>query len=452
MNIVIALLIFGIIIAVHEFGHFILAKFNKIFVTEFSLGFGKRLISFVPTNEGYKLKLLLKQQQLEDSVEWKENTVYSLKLFPFGGSCAMLGEDENNEDERAFNNKGPLARISVVAAGAIFNFILAFILSIIIVGTLGYDPAIITKVSTGSAADEAGLEEGDLITKLDGKNISINREILTEFLINPVSEKPIEIKYERDGEKFTTSLSPKYRENYMLGFQYNPEQNQAIVVDVIEDLPFENAGIKVGDVITKYNGITVETSEHLESLLYENPLTDEEVEITYTRDGKEDNVTLSPVLSGEGYELGFVSDYGYEKANFIEILKYGIIEVKYNIVTTLKTFKMLFTGNLGFDNLAGPVGIVNMIGDAYEGSKPSGAFVVFVNLVNLTIIISANVGVLNLFPLPALDGGRLVFLIIELIRGKPVPAEKEGMVHTVGLIAIMILAIIILFNDILRLF
>lgn len=451
MNIVIALLIFGVIIAVHEFGHFILAKFNKIFVTEFSLGFGKRLVSFVPTSKGYRLKALINQEQLESTDEWKENTVYSLKLFPFGGSCAMLGEDENNEDERAFNNKSPLARISVVAAGAIFNFILAFILSTIIVAVIGYDPAIITKVSTGSAADEAGLEEGDLITEIDGNNISIGREVSTQFLINPVSERPIEIKYERDGEEYNTRISPKYREYYMLGFTYNPDQSQAIIKELVEDSPLDNAGFKEGDVITKYNGIDVKTGEDLAGLLEENPLTKEAVEITYIRDGNEYTEIINPELNGEGYELGFLANYGHKKANFIEVLKYGVIEVKYNIATTLKSFKMLFTGNLGFENLAGPVGIVNIIGDTYEVSIVSGAFVVFVNLAYLTIVISASVGVLNLLPLPALDGGRLVFLLIELIRGKPVPAEKEGLVHTIGLIAIMILAVLILFNDIIRL-
>lgn len=363
----------------------------------------------------------------------------------------MLGEDENLEDDRAFNKKGPWARFSVVAAGAIFNFILAFILSTVIVAVIGYDPAIITNVSTGSAADEAGLEEGDLITKIDGKNISIAREVSTQFLINPVSERPIEINYERDGEEYNTRLSPKYREYYMLGFTYNPDQSQAIIKELVEGSPLANAGIKVGDAIIKYNGKVVETGENLAGLLEENPLSKEAVEITYIRDGNEYTEIISPELSGEGYELGFLANYGYEKANFIDTLKYAVIEVKYNIVTTLKTFKMLFTGNLGFDNLAGPVGIVNMIGDTYEVSKVSGAFVVFVNLAYLTIIISANVGVMNLLPLPALDGGRLVFLLIELIRGKPVPAEKEGMVHAIGLIAIMILAVFILFNDIIRL-
>lgn len=451
MNIVIALLIFGIIIAVHEFGHFILAKFNKIFVTEFSLGFGKRLVSFVPTSKGYRLKFLLKQDELDANKEWEENTVYSLKLFPFGGSCAMLGEDENNEDERAFNNKGPLARFSVVAAGAIFNFILAFILSTIIVAIIGYDPAFITNVQTGSAADEAGLKDGDLITEINGKNISINKEMAVEFLINPVSEKPIEVEYERDGKKHDTVLNPKYREYYRLGFTYYPDTNQAIIKELTEDSPLANVGIKVGDVITKFNENIVGSGEELAKILDEKPLTKEDISITYTRDGDEYTEQITPEFAGEGYELGFFADRIYEKVNFLEALKYGVIEVKYNIVTTLRSFKMLFTGNLGFDNLAGPVGIVNMIGDTYEVSKVDGALVVFINLASLTILISANVGVINLLPLPAFDGGRLVFLIIELIRGKPVPAEKEGLVHTIGLIAIMVLAVFILFNDIIRL-
>lgn len=452
MNIAIALLIFGIIIAVHELGHFILAKVNKIFVTEFSLGFGPRLFSFVPTSDGYKFKVLLKGKNIEDTPQWQVNTIYSLKLIPFGGSCAMLGEDESHEDDRAFNKKSPLARISVVFAGAFFNFILAFILSMVIVGALGYDPANITKVNLNSAAAKAGLEEGDLITKINGKNISLSKEVNTYFLLNPIeNDKPIKITYERDGDKYTTNLTPLFEKTYMLGFAYDNDKLPASIKSIHEDFPIHKAGLMVGDIITKFNGTLIESGEELAVLFAEKKLNEEPVEITFVRDGKEDTKVIKPQLYQDGYDIGFVSNPDYKKANPLEILKYGAIEVKYNIVTTLDSFKVLLAGKIGFDNLAGPVGIVNIIGDTYEASKPSGGLITFLTLANITIMISANVGVINLLPLPALDGGRLVFLIIELIRKKPVPPEKEGMVHFVGFVALMILAILVLFNDFSRL-
>ncbi|NMB44245.1 MAG: hypothetical protein GX995_08975, partial [Clostridiales bacterium] len=120
MNIIIAILIFGLIIFIHEVGHFVLAKFNGVFVTEFSMGMGKRLISFIPTNEGYKFRGLSSDKEFEEIESRREKTVYSLKLLPFGGSCMMLGEDENINDNRAFNKKGVWARISVIFAGAFF--------------------------------------------------------------------------------------------------------------------------------------------------------------------------------------------------------------------------------------------------------------------------------------------------------------------------------------------
>ena len=145
MKILIAVIIFSAIIIIHELGHFLLAKKNGIVVTEFSLGMGPRLFS---TQKG--------------------ETRYSVKLFPIGGSCAMLGEDTGEELPGTFNSAPVWGRISVVAAGPVFNFILAFILSVVITAFVGYDPAEIMEVEGGSPAAEAGLRKGDIITEYDG--------------------------------------------------------------------------------------------------------------------------------------------------------------------------------------------------------------------------------------------------------------------------------------------
>ena len=151
MKIIIAIIIFSAIILFHELGHFLLAKKNHIVVTEFSLGMGPRILSTE-----------------------KNGTRYSWKLLPIGGSCAMLGEDTDEEDEPGtFNSASVWGRISVVAAGPVFNFIMAFVLSVIIVGVMGYEPSTVTSVKEGSAAETAGLQEGDVITSYQGYHIDL---------------------------------------------------------------------------------------------------------------------------------------------------------------------------------------------------------------------------------------------------------------------------------------
>ena len=155
MSIVIALLVFSVIILFHEFGHFLLAKLNKITVVEFSLGMGPRLLSFEAGG-----------------------TRYSWKLLPFGGSCMMLGEDGEEEEEGSFGSKSVWARMSVIAAGPIFNFLLAFIMALFIVGNLGYDVPVLLNVTEGMPAADAGLQAGDRIVKMNGKRIHLYREEL----------------------------------------------------------------------------------------------------------------------------------------------------------------------------------------------------------------------------------------------------------------------------------
>ncbi len=154
MKILIALLVFSVIIIIHELGHFLFAKLNGITVVEFSLGMGTRLLSH----------------------EWG-GTRYSLKLLPFGGSCMMLGEDEDEDGEGTFGSKSVWARISVIAAGPVFNFLLAFVLSLFIIGNIGYDVPILVGVSEGMPAQEAGLQAGDRITKMNGRSIHVYREV-----------------------------------------------------------------------------------------------------------------------------------------------------------------------------------------------------------------------------------------------------------------------------------
>lgn len=452
MNIVIAVLIFSVIIVIHELGHFLLAKKNGIFVTEFSVGMGPRLISLVKTEEGYRPRFLLSQHEFDSTPVWKDTTKYSIKLLPIGGSCIMMGEDELVEDDRAFNKKGVWARISVVLAGPVFNFILAFILAMVIIAVTGYDPAKVTQVVSGTPASEAGILPGDILTELNGRNIDIAREALTYLQMYPLSGQKVSLTFERDGKEFKAALNPQLVKKYLLGFNYPVEGGEAVILEIAKDMPFEKAGLKVGDIIVNINGQDIANRDALAAYLQENPLTDEAVTLTYSREGAENTVKLTPALYSEGYSMGFGMNGAQEKTGLLGVIKYSAVEVKYWIVTTVESLGLLVRGRVSADDMAGPVGIVSMIGDTYQASKSAGILSVFLNMAAISILLSANLGVMNLLPIPALDGGRLVFLLLEVFRGKPIDQAKEGLVHMIGLIALMILMVFVMFNDLSRIF
>ena len=429
MKILIAIIIFSAIILIHELGHFLLAKLNGISVTEFSLGMGPRLFSVQ-----------------------KGETRYSVKLLPLGGSCAMVGEDTAEEELPGSFNAAPVwGRISVVAAGPVFNFILAFILSLIIVGFVGYDPAEIVEVQKDSAAETAGLEAGDVITEYNGYHVDLAKDLYVYSYLNALNEGDIvTLKVRRDGEIKEIQYTPDVSVRYLLGFNRS-DASSMTVESLIQGMPLEEAGLQPGDTITAINGTEIADGEAYDAYLAEHPLSDEAVEITYVRDGLDYTVTITP-KEYRTPQLGFSYNLGYQKASGLQVLKYGVLDVKYMIRTTLLSLKQLVTGNLGFKDLSGPVGVVDAIGTTYEESKSEGALMLWMNMLNMAVLLSANLGVMNLLPLPALDGGRLVFLIVEAIRRKPINREIEGMVHFAGLMLLMALMVVVMYNDIMKIF
>ena len=218
----------------------------------------------------------------------------------------------------------------------------------------------------GYPADEAGMEPGDVITRMNDERIYLAREIYINTYLN--GDKPMEIEYERNGELFTTQLVPKYSE---------------------------------------------ESGRHLIGL--------------------------------QGYGEAV-------EAKGLSVFKYAYYEVRYSFLSTIKSLAMLVRGEASKDDVSGPVGIAQVIGEVAEEATPYGPLVLLLNLANIAMLLSVNLGVLNLLPLPALDGGRLVFMLIEAVRGKPIPPEKEGMVHFAGFVALMVLMVFVMYNDIVRLF
>ena len=341
MSYILALIIFSAIVIFHELGHFLLAKWNGIEVIEFSLGMGPRLLSHV----------------------WGD-TRYSLKLLPIGGSCQMVGEEEASDSEGAFGNKSVWARIAVVAAGPVFNFILAWVLALIIVGSVGYDN---TKVDIipDSAAAEAGMEDGDQIISINGSRTFLYREVSLYSSLH--QGQTATVVFERNGEKQTVVLTPKQSDT-------------------------------------------------------------------------------------GAYLYGFSRTIQREKGGALETVGYSCAEIRYWLKATVESLKMLIGGQVGLEEMSGPVGIVSTIGDTYKESRVDGWYYVTMNMIMIAILLSVNLGVMNLLPIPALDGGRLVFLILEAIRGKAIPQEKESMVHFTGFVLLMGLMAVILFSDLHKLF
>lgn len=360
---ILALVVLSVIILFHEFGHFLLAKANGIAVVEFSLGFGPRLLSRVSRKSG---------------------TRYSLKLLPFGGSCAMLGEfgDEDGGEEPpetevkgdSFFARPALARMSVVAAGPVFNFIMAFVFALVIVSWAGYDPPEILDVTPGLAAEAAGIQKGDVITKIGNRSVVLSRDVMLYMAVNG----------------------------------------------------------------------------------------DRDVRLTYRRydDGTGGWTTYETVLdsgrfvSQNGRSLMGISFSGiYQQVkNPLELLKYGAAEVRFTIYNVIDSLRMLVGGRVSSDDIAGPVRIVSIIDDSVEQASPYGFMTVFMTLLNLMVMFSANLGVMNLLPFPALDGGRLVFLLWEFITRKPVNQRIEGAVNMTGMALLMTFMVFVLFNDLRYLF
>lgn len=428
-SIIVAILMFSLVVIFHELGHFLFAKKNGIGVTEFCLGMGPKLF-------GIK----------------KGETLYSLRLFPIGGACMMVGEDENVDDAKAFNNKTVWQRFQVIFAGPLFNFILAFLLSMIMVAIAGYDPAYVEEVSDGGAAAQAGLVEGDLILRYDGKKINFGREIMVEETFNPVNNAtPIEITYKRDGKKYTTTVVPQKNTRYLLGINYYNNDQPMTVSQVLAGSAFEEAGIAAGDTITSIDGTSIASGEAFVKYIEAHPLDGSSIKVGYVHNSLDYEAEVIPKIS-ESYTLGFTYNMQVQKTSGFNVIRYSAAEVKYWIVTTIKSLGQIFKGKVSRNDIGGPVRIVSEISNVMSEASPYGALMVILQLLNWCVLLSANLGVMNLLPIPALDGGRLLFLIIEGIRRKPVNREKEGLVNGIFFVLLMILMVFVFYNDITNLF
>ena len=363
-----AILVLGGIVLFHEFGHFLAARLFGVGVVEFSVGFGPRLLSHVSKKSG---------------------TRYSLKLFPLGGSCAMMGELEDEETEAgeerlentgaagkdtagellggSFLEQSPIARFCIIAAGPVFNFILAYVLAVVILSWAGYDAPVLVGTTEGQPAREAGMAAGDVITAIEGRSIHFSRDIQLYNLTGDGS--PMEVAYKRYEE-----ASGRWEER---------------------------------------------------------------------------STVLTPIeISGQHY-FGFqLAGYRQPVESVPRLFLYGVYEVQFWIRSVVDSLKLMAAGRVSGDDIAGPVRIVTIIDETVEQNLSYGFVTVIMNLFNLTVMFSANLGVMNLIPIPALDGGRLLFILIEMIFRRPVNRKIENAMILTGMALLMTFMAVVLWNDI----
>ena len=337
VRIIEALLLLSVLVMIHELGHYTAGRLLGFTIVEYAVGMGPKLLGF-------------KRNGIE----------YNLRALPLGGMCRFYGEDDGVINERCFNAQKPWKRFIVILAGPLMNFVLAFLLAMILLfgwGVADESKVLIQGVGENSPARAAGLEIGDQFLSVDGKPVE-NFESLTAAVLAA-----------------------------------DPAQLDAVIL----------------------------------------------------RDGREQTVSVRDLYNAEtgANFMGVTLTYGTKRVGLLRAMSESAAICWEYGGLVFKSLGMLFSGEAGLQDMAGPVGIVQLLGEATR----SGWYTVL----NLCILLSMNLGVFNLFPIPALDGGRLLFILIEWVRGKPVPPEKEGVVHMVGFVLLMLLVVVVTFNDILRL-
>lgn len=377
---IVTIIMFLVMVSLHEFGHFITAKLMNFKILEYAIGFGPAI---------WKSK--------------RSEIQYSLRIIPFGGYCQFEGEDTESNDPRAFSNQAVWKRIIVVAAGGVFNVILGFLLFLIIISQTS--PMVTNRVESvipGSYIAESGLMPGDEIIRINGKKVNFYNDI-TLYAQDFTENTECTVVVKRDSEKHKIDFKPT---------------KSTLIYDYKDD------GIEVSELV---NGKPAETEfyEYSDEIVKDEELV-----------GKQEKV--------ERLIIGFVPHQ--EKVTALNIWGEAWNQTRFVVKLVYNSLWQMVTGKVGVDQMSGPVGIVKEVNNAVNSGSTSWLYVL-----NLTALLTINLGVFNLLPLPALDGGRLFFMLIELITRKKVPPEKEGMVHGIGFMLLIALIIFVSFNDIMKL-
>ncbi len=444
------IIVLGVLIFFHEFGHFIVARLFGVGVEKFSLGFGPRLI-------GKKVGI----------------TDYRISAIPLGGYVKMVGEEPDADVDPAdielsFTHKHVVKRMLIVAAGPVFNILLAILIFFVFFSITGIDDIkpIIRQVQADSAAQKAGLQINDLVMSIDGKDITAWYDL--DEAITESNGKLLTLGVSRDGDQLMIDVTPELKQGidllgdsisyYDIGISAFPEL-KAMIGEINAGFPAEKAGLKKGDQIVSINGIPIENWRQMQAIISSSGGV--ELSLIIKRDEEIFSVNLTPQQVETKNHLGEVekryligistqqtvipqADQVTKRLNPIKAAVESIKRTYSVCVLMVRSVVKMIDGSIPKENLGGPIMIAKMAGDqARQGIGKLVQFIAF---------ISINLAIINLLPIPVLDGGHLLFFTIEAIKRRPVSVKVREVAQQVGLFILIMLMILVFYNDITRFF
>ena len=424
--------ILAILIIVHEIGHFSAARAIGAKVEEFGIGFPPRI-------KGW----------MRDGVLW------SVNWLPFGGFVKVLGDDGKSDDPGSINNKTPLQRAFFLVAGSAMNFLLAFVLMIIVVGAQGISQSsiYIASVEPDSPAAAANWESGDRVVEVAGVPVKASGDISAHA--REFADSPMSVVIERGGQRIETTVTPRGNPPAGQGPTGVTISEVAVadikVKSINPDSPLADSGLAPGDIIVSIGGQPITDAFKLQSALA--AASDSTVPVVVRRGTQESTLDVAVPKLDEAGDL--ITQLGldltvqpiFERVPWLQVIPVGISQAWEQTGQMLAGLRDLFTGRAPLNQIAGPLGM----GQATSEIVSTSPLPLWVTLANLAILLSLNLALLNLLPLPALDGGRLLFVIIEILRGgKKVATEREGVVHFTGLVLLVGAMVVIFVLDALR--
>ncbi len=403
----------GFLILIHETGHFLVAKLCKVRVDEFAIGFGP---------------VIFKKQG--------KVTKYVIRLIPLGGFVRMEEDEEHSKDEGAFSQASIPKRMSIIVAGGLVNIVFGLLVYYILMTCMGNNTSLVVDSTIENyAAEEAGIIANDEIIKVDNKGVNTKNDV--NKIIQNSNGKELLVTVKRNENFEDIKLTPTKVDYKSTGIYLKDSGETTKILTLEANSVAEKAGLQSNDVILKINDVEVKNQEEIVNLI--NNTESDTLTFLVKRGSEEKSIEVTPEVQHE-YYLGVY----FKKAenNLPNNMYYAIFETRDFGFSIIDNLKMLVTGNVRVNQLVGPVGISEMVANTNEVA----------DFVYLMALISLSLGVTNLLPIPALDGGKLLLLIIEAIRRKKLSEKTELNIQLIGFTFLIALSIIVTYNDILRIF
>jgi len=407
------IVILGVVTTIHEFGHFLFSKIFKIGVEEFAVGFGP-----VVFQKKYK------------------DTMYSLRAIPLGGFCAIEGEDGISDSETSFAKKNVFQKVVVLVMGAIFNAILATVIFVSIAYVTPTYSTTVTGFAENSVLEKSGVSVGDKIISIDSKKVNLQSELISQNY--NLDKSYVTVEYLHNGELKQTIVDDAIKEIGYIGVSFKIADDNQSVTNIIDMVASGGssveAGLKAGDKIVSVNGIQTNNSSDVINIIRENP--NEEIEMKIERNGE----TIDKTVKTDSKKMFSLDIASTEKVKTTITLAFA--SAFDNAKTIIGSYVDLFKGKVGIKDMSGIVGIGEVV------YKTEGLLEFF----NLMAIISLAVGVANLLPFPPLDGGKVVIVVCEAIIRKKLPPNAEAIISYIGFGLLILLTIVVTYNDLIRIF